>query len=189
MAFIEESDLNNEEELTQQSYKIDPKDKLRGPLTAFQQERKQLKIIEEKEEKKENISDEERERTIRCLLKCMEYQMEGVTQQANEIQAAVRRNDQEMKAYEQELRDRANKIRLEEMNQALENTKKIAGAYKYSTKVVREDENGEIVQLSDAEDEVELEERVDVVELISDNQVLLNRVDQLLIENKQITVD
>ena len=94
-----------------------------------------------------------------------------------------------MKAYEQELRDRANKIRLEEMNQALENTKKIAGAYKYSTKVVREDENGEIVQLSDAEDEVELEERIDVVELISDNQVLLNRVDQLLIENKEITVD
>ena len=43
--------------------------------------------------------------------------------------------------------------------------------------MVREDENGEIVQLSDAEDEVELEERVDVVELISDNQVLLNRVD------------
>ena len=93
MAFIEESDLNNEEELTKKSQKIDPKDKLRGPLTAFQQERKQLKIIEEKEEKKENISDEERERTIRCLLKCMEYQMEGVTQQANEIQAAVRKND------------------------------------------------------------------------------------------------
>ena len=43
--------------------------------------------------------------------------------------------------------------------------------------MVREDENGEIVQLSDAEDEVELEERIDVVELISDNQVLLNRVD------------
>ena len=43
--------------------------------------------------------------------------------------------------------------------------------------MVREDENGEIVQSSDAEDEVELEERIDVVELISDNQVLLNRVD------------
>ena len=46
----------------------------------------------------------------------MEYQMEGVTQQANDIQEACKRNDREMKAYEQELRERANKIRIEEMN-------------------------------------------------------------------------
>ena len=54
-----------------------------------------------------------------------------------------------MKAYEQELRERANKIRIEEMNQALENTKKIAGGYKYSKKIVREEENGEVIELSD----------------------------------------
>ena len=88
MAFIEESDLISEDDLIQDSKKSSNSDKpqkLQGPLTAFQQERKQLKIIEEKEAKQEPISDEERERTIRCLMKCMEYQIDGVNQQAKEI--------------------------------------------------------------------------------------------------------
>ena len=83
MNFIEESDLFNEEELIQDSKKQNIQNqnsKLQGPLTAFQQERKQIKLIEEKEARNEKISDEERERTIRCLMKCMEYQIDGVNQ-------------------------------------------------------------------------------------------------------------
>ena len=44
-----------------------------------------MKLIEEKEANNEKISDEERERTIRCLMKCMEYQIDGVNNQAKEI--------------------------------------------------------------------------------------------------------
>lgn len=60
------------------------------------------------------------------------------------------------------------------MKVALEETKKIAGAYKASSKkYVREDENGEIVLITD-EDESELDEdelgaEYDITELITDN--------------------
>ena len=76
-----------------------------------------------------------------------------------------------MEAYQRELQERTNKIKLDEMEKNLERTKKIAGAYKASTKVVREDEDGEIVPVSDDEidDEGEFDERIDVVELITDN--------------------
>ena len=73
------------------------------------------------------------------------------------------------------------------MKQALEETKKIAGAYKATRKeYVREDENGEVVMITDADlddsemDEAELGEHYDVAELVTDNQILLNRVDMLL---------
>ena len=88
-----------------------------------------------------------------------------------------------MKEYEQEIKEQQRKLKIKELNKALENTKKIAGSYKHSTKVVRETENGEVEQISD--DEVEFEQRVDVAELITDNQVLLNRVDQLLLQNDE----
>ena len=52
------------------------------------------------------------------------------------------------------------------MNQALEKTKKIAGSYRPST------------EQNDDDDEVE--QRLDIEEIIADNQVLLARVDQIL---------
>ena len=84
-----------------------------------------------------------------------------------------------MEDYQREIKEHEDRLKVDEMKKQLERTKKIAGAYKHSTKLVKEDENGELVQVSDDEvdDEVEFEERIDVVELISDNQVLLNRVD------------
>ena len=77
------------------------------------------------------------------------------------------------------------------MKKALEETKKIAGAYKGSTReYVREDENGEIVVMSefdadsdgerDMDDESVMNRNYDVAELITDNQILLDRVDALL---------
>ena len=83
------------------------------------------------------------------------------------------------------MQDRQNQLKIDEMKQALEETKKIAGAYKASTRqYVREDENGEVVLMTDADlevdselDEGELGERYDIAELITDNQILFNRVD------------
>ena len=73
------------------------------------------------------------------------------------------------------------------MKRALEETKKIAGAYKGSRRdFVREDENGEVVMVTEpddleyGEDGEENLEAYDVAELVTDNQILLNRVDQLL---------
>ena len=67
-------------------------------------------------------------------------------------------------------------MKIDEMKQALEETKKIAGAYKATRKeYVREDENGEVVMITDADlddsemDEAELGEHYDVAELVTDN--------------------
>ena len=49
---------------------------------------------------------------------------------------------------------------------------------------MREDENGEIVLVTDPDEDdsarLEVEEQFDIAELVADNQVLLNRVDLLL---------
>ena len=85
--------------------------------------------------------------------------------------------------YERELKEREKQLKVEEMKRALEETKKIAGAYKGSRRdYVREDENGEVVMVTepdefedrDGEDNLEA---YDVAELVTDNQILLNRVD------------
>lgn len=52
------------------------------------------------------------------------------------------------------------------MNEALEKTKKIAGSYRPSAE--------------DDEDDDNVEQRIDIAEIIADNQVLLARVDQAL---------
>ena len=72
------------------------------------------------------------------------------------------------------------------MKRALEETKKIAGAYKGSRRnYVREDDNGEVVMVTEPDEFEERDgddnlEAYDVAELVTDNQILLNRVDQLL---------
>lgn len=104
------------------------------------------------------------------------------------MEQALRNNDKELMRYQKELQDRENQLKIDEMKQALAETKKIAGAYKASTKeYVREDENGEVVLCTDADLEQdselgdeELGARYDIAELITDNQILLNRVDGLL---------
>ena len=49
-----------------------------------------------------------------------------------------------MKQYAEEIKQNQQKLKVQELNRALEKTKQIAGAYKYSTKVVRETEDGEV---------------------------------------------
>ena len=118
----------------------------------------------------------------------MNYQLQGVEEQYKTMETALKKNDKEMESYQRQLQERQNQIKIDEMKKALENTKKIAGAYKASTKqYVREDENGEVVLMTDADleedselEDAELGERYDIAELVTDNQILLNRVDNLL---------
>ena len=84
----------------------------------------------------------------------MNYQLAGVEEQYKDMTKVLKRNDQELIDYQKELEEQKNQMKLEEMRRALEETKKIAGAYKASTKnYVREDENGEVVMLTEADDE------------------------------------
>jgi hypothetical protein len=60
--------------------------------------------------------------------------------------------------------EKERQIKLQEMQEQLEATKKLVGTYKPST----EDENPIV------------EERLDIAEIITDNQLLMARLDQLL---------
>jgi len=90
------------------------------------------------------------------------------------MDSALKQNDKELAGYQKELLERKNQLKIDEMRQALEETKKIAGAYKASTReYVREDDNGELVLITDEDiedlDERELGEAYDIAELVTDN--------------------
>ena len=112
------------------------------------------------------ISAEQREQTIKCLLKVLNYQIKATEEQAKDVLEHAQRNDKEIEEFKQQLIDKENEFKLSEMNQALEKTKKIAGSYRPST------------EQNDDDDEVE--QRLDIEEIIADNQVLLARVYQIL---------
>ena len=72
----------------------------------------------------------------------------------------------------------------------MKQTEKIAGAYKATTRdLVKEDENGELVLISDGEDDYSdadshyQADKLDFDELMLDNKLLLNRIDQALEED------
>lgn len=77
MAFIDEEDLDDQFVLRTSQMGALPK----APLTGFQKDRLDKQDFEEEQAKEDAISDEERERTIRCLMKVMNYQLEGVEEQ------------------------------------------------------------------------------------------------------------
>lgn len=84
--------------------------------------------------------------------------------------------------------ERQNKIKHDEMRQALEETKKIAGGYRTDKRrdYVREDENGDVVLVTEEDDDVSRDSgepdpsECDIMELIADNRILLDRVDHML---------
>lgn len=110
------------------------------------------------------VSGEQREKTIKCLLKVLQYQVKGVEEQAQDVIQHAKLNDAELKAYQREMIEEERKLKLQEMNEELDRTKKIAGTYKQSAQ----------------DEEPELDERHDLAEIIADNQVLMGRVDMLL---------
>ena len=91
------------------------------------------------------------------------------------MEQALKKNDRELAEYQRHLEERKNQLKINEMKEALAETKKIAGAYKASNKqYVREDENGEVVLITDADIESELDDdelraEYDINELITDN--------------------
>lgn len=46
------------------------------------------------------VTDEQREKTIKCLLKVLDYQLQGVRDQARDIEQHYKRVDDELKDFE-----------------------------------------------------------------------------------------
>ena len=82
MQFIEVEDLMSvkaQNVIKSQSAKVDAK------LEALEKEERDLPI--------ENVTEEEREKTIKCLMKVLDYQLKGVKEQADEIEIHYKRVD------------------------------------------------------------------------------------------------
>ena len=95
------------------------------------------KVLAETEAVKQDelmqISAEQREQTIKCLLKVLNYQIKATEEQAKDVLEHAQRNDKEIEEFKQQLIEKENEYKLSEMNQALEKTKQIAGSYRPST--------------------------------------------------------
>ena len=65
-------------EATSSPYIIQSVDLIAQQWTGFQKVRRNKKVHEEEQDVKDAIGEDERERTIRCLLKVMDYELEGV---------------------------------------------------------------------------------------------------------------
>ena len=86
------------------------------------------------------ISADQREKTIKCLLKVLNYQIKATEEQAKDVLEHAQRNDQEIEEFKHQLIEKENQYKLSEMNEALEKTKKIAGSYRPSTGDDNDDE-------------------------------------------------
>ena len=73
------------------------------PKTEAQIEREQLEEViraDEESKKWEKVTDEQREKTIKCLFKILEYQLSNVKEQSKEIEAHYKNVDKELKEFE-----------------------------------------------------------------------------------------
>jgi hypothetical protein len=106
------------------------------------------------------VTGEEREKTIKCMLKVLKHQVKSVEDQAAELIDHAKVQEKELEEFKMELKRKENEIFRQELQQELELTKKIAGTYKFNSV------DGE-----------EIVERLDIAEIIVDNEVLMARVD------------
>ena len=102
MQFMEEDDLDMES-FSRKAASAKP------PPTAYQKTRMD-KVEEVRDEDgqvvetaKEVIEVDERERTIRCLMKVMSYQIEGIEEQAKKIEQANKKSEKEAEEYLKQL--------------------------------------------------------------------------------------
>lgn len=66
----------------------------------------QAEAQQEKEDELLQISDEQREQTIKCLLKVLNFQLKATEEQANDVLDHAMKNDKEIEEFKQELIER-----------------------------------------------------------------------------------
>jgi stress response protein YsnF len=70
------------------------------------------------------VSDEMREKTIKCLMKVLDYQLKSAAEQAKDIKQHYHKTDAKLKEYEEMLKREENRITTEEIKAKIEMAKK-----------------------------------------------------------------
>ena len=118
-----------------------------------------IKTLDVQEAQGIPVSDEMREKTIKCLMKVLNYQLKSAAEQAKDIKQHYQQTDAKLKDYEEMLKREENRITTEEMKARIENAKRKQRQY----------------------DEIFDPERFnEVAETIVENQILIQRVDALI---------
>lgn len=105
------------------------------------------------------MTDEQREKTIKCLLKVLDYQLQGVREQARDIEQHYKRVDDELKDFDLYLKREENKVIMDDIKVKMERAKEAAEEYERAC--------GD-------------EELWNVADLIVDNKLLIDRFDQIM---------
>lgn len=105
------------------------------------------------------MTDEQREKTIKCLLKVLDYQLQGVREQARDIEQHYKRVDDELKDFDLYLKREENKVIMDDIKVRMERAKEAAEEYERAC--------GD-------------EELWNVADLIVDNKLLIDRFDQIM---------
>ena len=100
-----------------------------------------------------------REKTIKCLMKVLDYQLKSAAEQAKDIKQHYQKTDVKLKEYEEMLKREENRITTEEIKGKIEEAKKKQREY----------------------DQIFDPERFnEVAETIVENQMIIERVDALI---------
>jgi hypothetical protein len=70
------------------------------------------------------VSEEMREKTIKCLMKVLDYQLKSAAEQAKDIKQHYHKTDAKLKEYEEMLKREENRITTEEIKAKIEMAKK-----------------------------------------------------------------
>jgi peptidoglycan hydrolase CwlO-like protein len=67
--------------------------------------------------------EEEREKTIRCLLKAMDYQLMGINEKAKDLEEHNKRIERELNEFDAHLKSEENRLLLADIKRKIEKTK------------------------------------------------------------------
>ena len=124
-----------------------------------------IKILDVQEAQGIPVSDEMREKTIKCLMKVLDYELKSAQEQAKDIRQHYHKTDVKLKEYEELLKREENRITTEEIKAKIEMAKKKQRQY----------------------DEIFDPQRFDeVAETIVENQMIIERVDALIGKRERV---
>lgn len=112
-----------------------------------------------KDEEEMQVTDEQREKTIRCLLKVLDYQLSSVKEQASDIEKHYKRVDEQLKDFDKQIKNDENKAIFDDVKRRIEKTKQRNDQYEA---VFGDDE------------------LYNVAEIITENKILINKFDALM---------
>ncbi|CDW91304.1 UNKNOWN [Stylonychia lemnae] len=136
---------------------------VKPPKTQAQKDRENYEEMLEKDRLELLITDEHRQKTMKCLLKCLDFQLKDIEAQADHIDQNFKRNDKELKDFEMFLKKEENRLIMEGINEKMNKAKKQLETYdNYDPE---RDDGKELAHIAD---------------LVVENKLLLERVDMYL---------